>query len=227
VSRQTRVAQVHRPAAEDALLQEPQPQVGAERDVGLAAAEEGRHHGQAELVDQVQQRRGQPRAADGQLAVGLLLEPDDLVARLGPAHQPAPRRHRLQRVGEHDPRRRDVLAGELRLHLVPVGPLRRRPELLHDVVEAPAEQERRHVAGLLVGEAVHLLVRLGEADAAGRVLDVAVEGGAQGVGESAHGEVDRPARRYSSADRADRAQDFSKTSRPHASRLVSSGIAAR
>jgi hypothetical protein len=30
-------------------------------------------------------------------------------------------------------------AGELRLHLAPVGPLRRRPELLHDLVETAAE----------------------------------------------------------------------------------------
>ena len=59
--------------------------------------------------------------ADGQVAVGFLLEPDRLVDRVGAAHEPAPGRDRLQRVGEHDPRRRGVLAGELRLHLAPVA----------------------------------------------------------------------------------------------------------
>ena len=93
------VAQVQRARGEGALLQQTQAQLlPAGGEVRLAATDRDRIDPDAELIDQVEQRGGERRPADLDVALVLARKTRHLGGRVGAAHEPhSLRAHRIIR----------------------------------------------------------------------------------------------------------------------------------
>ena len=171
------VAEIDGAAAEPVLLRQGQVHADLVRQGPGAAAHDGRDDEQLVLVHQPGRDSlgGEPRAADGEVAVGRFLQLSHLFRVEVPLDAGPGGVRRLERGGVHDlvrrlPDPREVepdgrLAGE-RVRGLPVA---------HRLVHPPAVEIGADRPLQLVDERVHFLVRRRPLEAPGRVGDVAVE----------------------------------------------------